>query len=474
MATISNLGVGLSGLSELYDKLQAAEETKLTAIATQKTTYDNQITGFGKLQSALTALQTATAKLSNADTWNSTSITSSNTSFSATTSGNANVGEVKVNVTQLARAQVLTTAAGTIDSNTKQLGGTTDDNTRTITITQAGADSKPLTVKLADGDTSLNGIAKAINAANGNVSASVVKTDTGDYRLMLSSKTTGTDSDMTVSVTGDDTLNGIIGSAALTEQVKSQNAIVKVNDIELTRQSNTISDALPGVTLSLKTKSTTDETLTVTRATDDNKKAITDWVSAYNSLQSTIGSLTKYVPPATGATAQSSSNGVLMGNGTIRGVQNDLRALLTNVQSGSYAIMAQLGITQDPVKGDNGQTGNLKIDDKKLTAALADNPAGVQAYFVGDGKTTGFATQMNTKLTSMLSTSAGKEGVIQNAKDGINATLKTIGKRYEAMELSIEATMARYKKQFNDLDVLVTKLNGTATYLTNQFKSSSS
>lgn len=474
MATISNLGVGLSGLSELYDKLQAAEETKLTAIATQKTTYDNQITGFGKLQSALTALQTATAKLSNADTWNSTSITSSNTSFSATTSGNANVGEVKVNVTQLARAQVLTTAAGTIDSNTKQLGGTTDDNTRTITITQAGADSKPLTVKLADGDTSLNGIAKAINAANGNVSASVVKTDTGDYRLMLSSKTTGTDSDMTVSVTGDDTLNGIIGSTALTEQVKSQNAIVKVNDIELTRQSNTISDALPGVTLSLKTKSTTDETLTVTRATDDNKKAITDWVSAYNSLQSTIGSLTKYVPPATGATAQSSSNGVLMGNGTIRGVQNDLRALLTNVQSGSYAIMAQLGITQDPVKGDNGQTGNLKIDDKKLTAALADNPAGVQAYFVGDGKTTGFATQMNTKLTSMLSTSAGKEGVIQNAKDGINATLKTIGKRYEAMELTIEATMARYKKQFNDLDVLVTKLNGTATYLTNQFKTSSS
>lgn len=45
----------------------------------------------------------------------------------------------------------------------------------------------------------------------------------------------------------------------------------------------------------------------------------------------------------------------------------------------------------------------------------------------------------------MLSTSIGKEGVIQNAKDGINATLKSIGKRYDAMELTIEATMARYK-----------------------------
>lgn len=471
MATISNLGVGMPGLQDLYDKLQAAEETKLTAIAKQKTTYDAQITGYGKLQSALTTLQTAAAKLAKTDTWNSTSISSTNTAFSAVSTSSANVGDVTVNVSKIAKGQVLTTAPGTIDSNTKQLGGTTGSNSRTITITQAGADSKPLTVTLADVDTSLNGIAKAINAANGGVSASVVKADDGDYRLMLTSKTTGTDSDMTVTVTGDDTLNAVIGSDALNEQVKSQNAVVNVNGIQIVRQSNTITDALPGVTLTLKAPSTADETLTVARSTDDNKKAITEWVNAYNALQSTIASLTKYEPPAVGATAQSSNNGVLMGDSTIRGVQSDLRALLTNVQSGSYAIMAQLGITQDPVKGADGAIGNLKIDDKKLTKILTEDPAGVQAYFVGDGKTTGFATQMNNKLTDMLSTSVGKEGVIQNAKDGINATLKSIGKRYDAMELSIEATMARYKKQFNDLDKLVTKFNSTATYLNQQFSS---
>lgn len=470
MATISNLGVGMPGLSDLYDKLQAAEETKLTAIATQKTKYDAQITGYGKLQSALTTLQTAAAKLAKTDTWNSTSVSSTNTAFAATTSTNANVGEFTINVNKIAKGQVLTTAPGTIDSNTKLLGETTGSN-RTITITQAGADSKPLTVTLADGDTSLNGIAKAINAANGNVSASIVKADNGDYRLMLSSKTTGTDSDMTVTVTGDDTLNAVIGSAALKEQVQSQNAVVNVNGIDIIRQSNTVTDALPGVTLTLKAPSTADETLSVTRSTDDNKKAVTEWVTAYNALQSTITSLTKYEPPATGATAQNSSNGALMGDSTIRGVQSDLRALLTNVQTGSYAIMAQLGITQDPLKGADGTFGNLKIDDKKLTQALTVNPAGVQAYFVGDGKTTGFATQMNNTLTEMLSTSVGKEGVIQNAKDGINASLKTIAKRYDAMELSIEATMARYKKQFSDLDSLVTKFNSTASYLTSQFSS---
>ena len=184
MATISNLGVGVPGLSDLYDKLQAAEETKLTAIAKQKTTYDAQITGYGKLQSALTTLQTAAAKLAKTDTWNSTSVSSTNTAFSAISTSSANVGDVTINVSKIAKGQVLTTAPGTIDSNTKQLGGTTGSNSRTITITQAGADSKPLTVTLADGDTSLNGIAKAINAANGNVSASVVKADNGVKRIV--------------------------------------------------------------------------------------------------------------------------------------------------------------------------------------------------------------------------------------------------------------------------------------------------
>lgn len=472
MATISTLGVGSNlKLGDLYDQLQTAEESKLKTITTQQTTYQAQLSAYGKLQSAMTSLQTASAKLSKTDTWNSTTVSSTNTAFSATTNSSASVGDFKVNVKQMAKSQVLT--SGSFASNTTQLGGTTADDTRTITITQAGT-SKPLTVKLADGDTSLNGIAKAINGANGNVSASVVKATDGDFRLMLSSKTTGTDSDMTVSVTGDDTLNAAIGSSALKEQTKSQNAIVSVNDIEITRQTNTISDALPGVTFTLKAQSTADETMTIARATDDNKKAITDWVSAYNSLQSTIATLTKYVQPAEGATSQSSSNGALLGDSTIRGVQSDLRSLLTNVQSGSYAIMAQLGITQDPIKNADGGFGNLKIDDAKLTKALAENPDDVQAYFVGDGKKTGFATQMNNKLTDMLSTTTGKEGVIQNAKDGINTTLKTLSKRYDTMEASIEATMARYKTQFTQLDTLINKLNNTSSYLTSQFSSSSS
>ncbi|WP_447858440.1 flagellar filament capping protein FliD [Enterobacter ludwigii] len=471
MATISNLGIGSAGLGDLYNQLDTAERTKLKTITSQQSTYNAQLSAYGKLQSAMTSLQTATAALGKATTWNSTSVSSTNTAFMATTSADASVGSYVVNVNQVAKAQALTT--GSYTTNTELLGDTTG-TTRKITITQPGTKT-PLEVNLADGDTSLAGIASAINKANGNVTASVIKAKEGDYRLMLSSKTTGMDGEMTISVTGDDKLQNAIGydsttkTGALTVNTAAQNAIVVVNDIKIERQTNTISDAMPGMTFTVKAESKADEILEVTRATEANQKAVTDWVTAYNSLQSTINSLTKYVPVDAGAGNQSSSNGALIGDANVRGIQSQLRGLLTEVQTGSVQIMAQLGITQDPVKGADGTVGNLKVDGDKLKKALTDNPGAVQQYFIGDGKTTGLATQMNKALDSMLSTSVGKEGVIQNAKDGINKTLKTLGERYDAMEASIDATMARYKTQFTSLDVLVTKMTNTANYLTQQF-----
>lgn len=478
MASISNLGVG-SGLdlTTLYNNLEAAENTKLTTITNQKTTYTAQLSAYGKLQSALTSLQTATAALGKAATWNSTTVNSTNTSFSAATTSDATVGDYTVNVSQVAKAQVLMSSS--IPSNTTQLGGTTTDNTRTITITQAGT-TTPLTVQLSDSDTSLTGIANAINKAGGNVSATVMKATDGDYRLMLTSKSTGTDYNMTVTVTGDDTLQQKIGhdstSSALAVQTASQNAKVSINNVAIERASNTITDALPGVTLTLKSKSTADETLSIGRATDANTTAINNWVTAYNSLQSTIASVTKYVAVDAGADSQSSSNGALLGDSNVRSIQSQLRSLLTDVQSqsGNYKILAQLGITQNPVTGSDGSTGTLTVDSTKLSKALTDNPEAVQAYFIGDGTKTGLATKMNNTLTTMLSTATGSTGVIQNAQDGINKTIKTLDQRYTDMEATIEATMARYKSQFTALDTMVSKLNSTAAYLTQQFSSSNS
>lgn len=473
MASISSLGAGTSlNLQDTYDKLYTAEQTKLTIFDTQTKTYQAQFSAFGQLKTAISGLETATAALTAKGSLVSTSVTSTNTAFSATTTSDAILADYTINVQQMAKAQVLST--GSISSNTAQQGATTG-GTRTITITQPGT-TKPLSVTLADGDTSLNGIAKAINAAGGNVSASVVKANDGDYRLMIASKSTGTQSDMTITVTGDDQLQGVIGynstskTGALTEQTASQNAQVKVNGVTIERQSNTISDAMPGVTLNLKAKSTADETLSVARTSDASKKVINDWVKAYNTLQSTIATVTKYVKVDPGS-AQDPNNGALVGDSTVRGIQADIRSMLTQVQGGDYSIMAQLGITQDPVLAPDGSS-QLKVNDAQLTKALSDNPQGVINYFVGDGKTTGFATQLDTKLNNMLSTSSINAGVIKNAQDGLTSTLKTVADRKQAMSDSIDETMARYKAQFTSLASLVNSMTNMGNYLAQQFNKS--
>lgn len=479
MASVSSLGAGTSlDLDSLYTSLETAEKTKLTAITKQQTTYNSKLSSYSKLQSSMAALETAAAALTKPTAFSATAVTSTNTSFTATTDATASTGDFTVDVDQIAKAQTL--ISGSVSSNSSQLGATTGGS-RTLTISQAGT-TTPLTLTLTDSQTSLSGIADAINKSAGNVSASIIKASSGDYRLMLSSKTTGTDSDMTISVTGDDTLQSVIGYNAsatgtqnMSVQTASQNAKLSINGVAVERSSNTISDALTGVTLNLKAASTdaAGETLTVSRSVDDTKKTINAFVTAYNSLKSTIASVTKYTAVTAGS-SQSSSNGALLGDSVVRSVENSMNSILTSVQGGSYSILAQLGITIDPTTQSDGTTGVLSVDDTKLTAALTNNPQAVSQFFIGDGKTTGFATQLDSTLTAMLSTSVGKEGIIKNAQDGINSTLKTLSDNYDKMSDSIDATMARYKTQFTNLSTLVNSLTNTATYLTSQFSSTSS
>lgn len=83
----------------------------------------------------------------------------------------------------------------------------------------------------------------------------------------------------------------------------------------------------------------------------------------------------------------------------------------------------------------------------------------------GDGKTTGFATQTNNKLTQILAS----DGQVQNATNGINTSLKKLSDQYDNVNSQIAATMARYKTQFTSLSTLVSSMTQTGNYLTQQF-----
>ena len=466
MATISSLGIG-SGLdlNTLLANLTTAEKARLTPISAAQSSYSAKLTAYGTMQSALQTFADAATALSSTNTYGATTATSNNTAaFNATTSAGAAPGKYSLSVTSLASSQSLVSA--TQASNTAALGATTTGNSRTLTISQ-GDGSKPLSINLTDSQTSLTGVRDAINKAGGGVTASIVKVTDSSYKLVLSANNTGTNSEMTVSVTGDDQLNNIVGynsstgTGAMTENAAAANAKLTFNGIDLERQSNTISDAQDGITLSLTGTTTTPATLTVTKDTGTATTAIQTFVDSYNALQDTFTSLTKFTATATNSDTADTTNGALLGDSALRTIQTRLKSALGAASgSGTITSLSNIGITTDP------DTGKLEIDSAKLKTALTDNTSAVQTMMVGDGKTTGVMTNITNLNSGFLNASTG---TIANAETAVNATLKTLTTQYNKVNDSINTTIARYKTQFTALDVAIQKLNSTADYLTKQF-----
>lgn len=464
MASISTLGIG-SGLdlASILDSLQTSEKAALTPISTQQSSYTAKLSAYGTLKSALTTFQTANTTLNNADLFSSTKTTSSSSAFSATTAAGAVAGKYTVSVSQLAAAQTLTSAVQT--SNTTALA--TSDST--LTFQNAKGDAA-VSVSIPAGTSSLTGIRDAINKSAAGVTASIIKTGDGSYRLSMTSKDTGTDNAVTIAVTGDSAMQSMLSydgtsSSNLTQSVEAKNSQLTVNNVAIENSSNTISDALEGITLNLSDVTTGNQTLTITSDTSKASSAISSWVDAYNTLQDSFTSLTKYTAVDVGTDTQDTSNGALLGDSTLRTIQSQLKTMLTNAQSSStYKSLSQIGVTTDPT------SGQLKLDDDKLSTALTSDSDGVKAMIIGDGKTNGIATTIATNITGWLSST----GILQAATDGVSKTLNNLTTQYNAASTRIDATIARYKTQFTALDVMMSKLNSTSSYLTSQFETSSS
>ena len=471
MASVSSLGAGTSlDLNSLMDSLTKAENDRLTPLTNQQTSYKAKLTSFSILQTSLDKLKTAATALQNASQIAGTSVTSTNTSFSAALTPNASApaGSYQINVTQLAQAQSLLSAA---KSDPKAALGTTGAANRSITIAQTGKD--PVTIPLTDDQTSLNGMRDAINAKQAGVTASVIKANDNTYYLSITANDTGVANAMTVSVSGDDALNSVVGynPSSSTNGMKvttaAQDAKFTINNnVEITRSSNVISDALDGVTLTLKSltsanaNSSGPETLTLTQDPSAMTKAIQNYVDAYNSLQTTIASQTAYTAVDKGADSQNTSNGALFGDGTVRTISTQLRGSIASSQpNADFSTLASMGITQDV-------NGKLTVDSTKLNNAITKKPGSVVQFFAGDGKTTGFGTQATNMLTKMLDPT---NGTVQAAEDGINKSLKNLSDQMTKTQASITLNLTNYKNQFTNLSVLVNKLTNTGSYLTQQF-----
>ena len=245
MASITNLGstTGLP-LEKILTDLQAAEDKRLSIYSSRQASYEARVSAFGQVQSAVEALQKAAEALGKSSTLDAVKSTVTGDGLTVTIGENgATMGEYSINVNKLATAQTLQSG---VVADRKAANGASGS----FEIELVNGDKR--TINLTD--TSLDGIAKAINSDDkAGVRATIITNGDGASYLMLSAKDTGEKAAVkSVTVAGSSDLKNILNyntdpadtSTKLKQQTAAVDAEIEINGIAVKSGSNNISTAI--------------------------------------------------------------------------------------------------------------------------------------------------------------------------------------------------------------------------------------
>jgi flagellar hook-associated protein 2 len=240
-------------------------------------------------------------------------------------------------------------------------------------------------------------------------------------------------------------------TATMKQTRPAQNAHVIVSGTDAYSQTNAIEGVILGVTLNLKAAHTVPgETASVTVTADNAavKKNVEAFVTAFNKLQDAFVSLRAF-------NSETKTTGPLFGDALLRSVEDQMRTALSNPVSGisgDYNSLASIGLVRK-------LDGKLELNATKFDAAL--NLDAVSKVFASDN---GIAKRLDKYLESQLATGASFDFRNTSIQNG----LKAVQKDKENLQVRLATVQARYLKQFTALDSLLTNMQQTSSYLTQQ------
>lgn len=400
MSSIKSTGLG-SGLeiNSIVSAIVGAEKdpamakiTKSTATATAK------ISAYGMINSELSSFKSSYSELTKTSTFSAASAVSSDSDILDAELGvGAETGNWEFEVKQLAQAHTLVSAANTFSSVNDPIGTgdisfrfgsyntTTDETGLTKNNFSVNADKPIETLTIDSSNNSLTGLRDAINEGDYSVSASILN-DGSDYRLVLSSKETGLQSAIELTVSDDDGNNadsGGLSSFVYSADIKNseqtsaaQDAKVVMNGITISRPNNEITNVIEGVTLNLngETQPGKKVSLNISKDTSKVEDQLHGFVDNYNSMIGKMNELTAF-------NGQGTENGILNGDTTIRSIQNLLRGVLNarvDHIGGSIHSFADLGIL-------TARDGTLELNDTKFNNAMQNDMKSVANFFTAAG-----------------------------------------------------------------------------------------
>lgn len=488
MSVSSNINFlgSYSGItSESIDSLIAAQSGKLTQYSNQKEALTKEKAAWSDIQTRLTNLNTKMDALMNPKSFFSKKTTSSDeTKLSVSAGTNAVPGKYEITVERLATASRLTSGQilTTDQTNTTALGFEGTFKLSSQDTSEIGS-SDPKTLKQVDitisNTDSLKDVITKINAQtkDSGISATII-----DGRLSLTDAQLG---DRTISVTSATdladklALNPAAAGTAKATLATGASAKVTVNNtITLERNSNTITDAIEGMTLNLKATTASPVSVSVADDTDNTLKVVKDFVEQYNSTVSFITEKLSVGNP----TSTTNVSGALSGDSTLMRLQSSLRQMLTGgvaIQKTNpsdpneiqkYDFVGSLGISVD-------RYGKASIDETKLKEVITKEPDRVAGFFsrsiTVDGTTekkkVGLAEKLQTVVNSFVDS---KDGMITAKNKTYDKAMDDIAKKIEAFNVRMEAQRARYVKTFTALDTAMMQAESQMSYLSSQLTSS--
>lgn len=467
-AVVSKLGAG-SGIdtASLAQNLVDAERAP-RADAINKNISKSQaiISGYAAVKYALSNLKTAFDDLKDKSDFRTFTISNSQpTAFSAVATTTAQAASHSIAITQLATAQRRTGATPAFTSTDQQL---------TLTELYFNGDTgNPIPVT----SSTPTGVVDAINNAGKGLSAALLNTGNG-YKIMVTGATGSAnafrlDSDVPAELDFSTSLQS------------ASNASLQVDGIDIVSANNTVSDAIPGVTLNLLATNATRSTdgngnpsitgapasLAINIDTSSAKAKLMALVTAYNDANDLLTQVTD--PKSTLATY----GGTLVGNSSVRAIRDQLRNLVTGDSSTaggsagtgpahSLSALRDVGIEID--KTGNLTTNsvtmdvalNFKFDD--MVTLLSGNQENQTSYSTA---ASGLAGDASKALTTLMGTSGSLATETTNANTRITKYKDDLA----ALDDRMSRLLSRYQKQFSSMDSMVGEIKSTQTGLTSTF-----
>ena len=299
-------------------------------------------------------------------------------------------------------------------------------------------------VSLSAETNSLTSIVEAINAESGStgVTASIVA-DGDDFVISLSGGAT---------ITTTDLVGGRSDALSLTETQAAEQAHIRVDNIDIYSDSNTLDEAIPGLSIDLlEAEAGTITSIGIFEDTQPLMEAVQSFVSGYNAVVSYVSSQSKI---------GDSDGGILGGDAGLNAVKRRLQNLLTTVvdNSGAFMSLSQLGM-------ETQKDGTLSLDNLTLTKAVQDHQGDVAKLLAGEDGEGGIVGKFKDYLDEVTDSSIG---LLAGRKDSIDAGIKRIDSRIEQTELRLVSKETAMRKKFAAMEELVSGINNQSTFLNQQ------